>query len=275
MSYEFFKKRFQEASWMYEDCVHWIASQWPRATLVDIFALTDRYAARIYMRAFLYETYADYSDKPLHYALWLDDVLFLEMLPHLDSLPFPVWFENINHTRNHLRRAIDYRNSNSHSVVDVGEARYWFDRQVYELWASENALGCPVEGHDKQIEMLTQSELARQERARSRKLGAPYHNRANVPGEHRDMEWNAILAWYGNRCLKCGSTTELCRDHIIPVTWDGATNSYDNIQPLCRTCNTQKLNRNKTDYRPYPLPSTKEALIDWYKSTHAESEATE
>lgn len=40
-------------------------------------------------------------------------------------------------------------------------------------------------------------------------------------------------------CLKCGAKTDLTIDHIIPVA-DGGSNSHDNLQCLCRKCNSIK-----------------------------------
>lgn len=51
----------------------------------------------------------------------------------------------------------------------------------------------------------------------------------------------------GNCCLACGSTENLRRDHVIPVT-KGGTNDISNIQLLCDPCNTSKGNRI-IDYR--------------------------
>ncbi|NJL03387.1 MAG: DEAD/DEAH box helicase family protein [Chloroflexaceae bacterium] len=43
----------------------------------------------------------------------------------------------------------------------------------------------------------------------------------------------------GNMCLCCGSERNLQIDHIIPV-YKGGTNDLDNLQTLCKTCNTHK-----------------------------------
>ena len=40
-------------------------------------------------------------------------------------------------------------------------------------------------------------------------------------------------------CTYCGSDKDLQIDHIIPVSKGGRTEK-ENLQPLCRTCNTQK-----------------------------------
>lgn len=69
-------------------------------------------------------------------------------------------------------------------------------------------------------------------------------------GSHTDLEWEALKAHYSNRCLCCGKAepeVELTRDHVIPLV-KGGTNSIDNIQPLCRGCNSRKRN-SEADYR--------------------------
>lgn len=40
-------------------------------------------------------------------------------------------------------------------------------------------------------------------------------------------------------CLKCGSKSDLTIDHIVSVA-DGGSNSHDNLQCLCRKCNSIK-----------------------------------
>lgn len=79
---------------------------------------------------------------------------------------------------------------------------------------------------------------------RARKLG--------VGGKYTQKEWKELLNYCGNKCLKCGATTRLEADHVIPISI-GGDNSIDNIQPLCRYCNAQK-HVDIIDYRPY---------IDW------------
>jgi 5-methylcytosine-specific restriction endonuclease McrA len=61
-------------------------------------------------------------------------------------------------------------------------------------------------------------------------------------------EWEAILQKYGNKCLRCGSIESLTMDHVIPL--NPGTNTVDNIQPLCRSCNSKK-RRETIDYRSF------------------------
>lgn len=60
-------------------------------------------------------------------------------------------------------------------------------------------------------------------------------------------EWREMLNVYDNHCLRCGSTSPLVRDHVIP-RYQGGTNHVTNIQPLCRSCNSSK-GSDTTDYR--------------------------
>lgn len=43
----------------------------------------------------------------------------------------------------------------------------------------------------------------------------------------------------GGRCVTCGATEDLCADHIHPRS-RGGSDDENNLQALCRTCNTSK-----------------------------------
>lgn len=44
------------------------------------------------------------------------------------------------------------------------------------------------------------------------------------------------------RCAKCGSTKNLCYDHILPYSRGGTSKDANNIQILCEKCNLAKTN---------------------------------
>jgi hypothetical protein len=54
-----------------------------------------------------------------------------------------------------------------------------------------------------------------------------------------DADFADLCAQYGNRCLCCGETTKLHADHVVPLN-KGGMHSIDNIQPLCKSCNSRK-----------------------------------
>lgn len=69
------------------------------------------------------------------------------------------------------------------------------------------------------------------ENTRARKLG--------VYGELTSKDWNKVLEKYNHTCANCGSEDNLTIDHIVPLSM-GGTNTSDNIQPLCKSCNSKK-----------------------------------
>lgn len=86
---------------------------------------------------------------------------------------------------------------------------------------------------------------ARRERAgdvRSDRMTA-----ARAKGTHTASEWTSLLAFCGGRCVKCGATDGICKDHIVPV-YQGGSDSIDNLQPLCTSCNSAK-GPETIDYR--------------------------
>jgi 5-methylcytosine-specific restriction endonuclease McrA len=71
----------------------------------------------------------------------------------------------------------------------------------------------------------------------------PDHDRRarvlNAQGSFTSEEWTALCESYGNRCAACGKSVKLTVDHIVPLS-RGGTNYIENIQPLCKSCNSRK-----------------------------------
>lgn len=74
---------------------------------------------------------------------------------------------------------------------------------------------------------------------------ATHRRRARIRGaigSWTAAEWEALKAECDHRCLMCGLPEPeivLTVDHIVPVSL-GGTNTIDNLQPLCRPCNSKK-----------------------------------
>jgi hypothetical protein len=79
-----------------------------------------------------------------------------------------------------------------------------------------------------------------------------------VLGDFTAEQFKALCAHFHNRCLRCGRPRKMTPDHVIPLAWadrpefkDVALGDVDNIQPLCRSCNSSK-NATMVDYRTNP-----------------------
>lgn len=62
---------------------------------------------------------------------------------------------------------------------------------------------------------------------------------ARTKGTHNKKQWEELLEICDFTCVKCGSSNDIVKDHIIPI-YQGGSDGIDNLQPLCRTCNSSK-----------------------------------
>lgn len=72
-----------------------------------------------------------------------------------------------------------------------------------------------------------------------------------IGGDFNHLEWLDIMKKYNYTCLKCNKKEpeiKLTIDHIVPLS-KGGLHKKDNIQPLCRSCNSRK-HTKIIDYRP-------------------------
>lgn len=88
-----------------------------------------------------------------------------------------------------------------------------------------------------------------QNRAKVRLQGqVRYAARRRNGGSFTTQEWIQLCESFGNMCVDCGVVERLTVDHVIPLTF-GGTSDIENIQPLCKSCNSRKGNRIMVDYR--------------------------
>jgi 5-methylcytosine-specific restriction endonuclease McrA len=65
---------------------------------------------------------------------------------------------------------------------------------------------------------------------------------ARAKGTHTESEWLRMVSAFQCRCVMCGAqmeASEIQKDHIIPI-YQGGSDGIENLQPLCRPCNTSK-----------------------------------
>ncbi len=60
-------------------------------------------------------------------------------------------------------------------------------------------------------------------------------------------QWRSLCTAANHRCLACGKKRKLTIDHIVPII-EGGSNRIENIQPLCKPCNSSKGSKT-IDYR--------------------------
>lgn len=68
-----------------------------------------------------------------------------------------------------------------------------------------------------------------------------YARKKNAEGSHTLEEWSLLKEKFGNKCVFCKESKNLTKDHITPLS-KGGSDFIENIQPLCRNCNSKKWN---------------------------------
>lgn len=66
--------------------------------------------------------------------------------------------------------------------------------------------------------------------------------RKNIAGFHSEKAWTELkiaLFYACVMCLRQEPEVKLTKDHIVPIS-AGGTDYIENIQPLCRSCNSRK-----------------------------------
>jgi uncharacterized protein YdaU (DUF1376 family) len=86
-------------------------------------------------------------------------------------------------------------------------------------------------------------EVSDAKMTRSERLSA-----ARAIATHTEEEWQALLDVCGDECGRCGAGDNLVKDHVQPI-YQGGSDGIENLQPICRSCNSSKGPEVK-DFRP-------------------------
>lgn len=142
------------------------------------------------------------------------------------------------------------------------------EQDMTAIW--EDIKGCfKSNGNDRLIHPRLERERTKQENYRKKKSRAGYlganskwnseamqeakRNRserlseARKKGQHTKEQFQEMVNFFGGQCVKCGTEGDILKDHIIPI-YQGGSDGIDNLQPLCKHCNSKK-GVDSTDYR--------------------------
>lgn len=153
-------------------------------------------------------------------------------------------------SKNHAEQKANYSKHwrERHAQRERERKKRWFEmnrekkRELDRQWRLTN--------HEQARLSRQRSEQGNLEAGRIRKHRRRAQKKGNG-GTFTVQEWQALKAKYDHRCLACHRSEpeiQLHQDHIIPID-KGGMNTIDNIQPLCRECNSRKGTKT-IDYRP-------------------------
>jgi len=154
-----------------------------------------------------------------------------------DALRKPIYFK------------CDYCGKESYDKLSqyVRKIRHFCSRKCYSLYRKERMVfteqntykGVRKSGESKQVYHRNYCENHPENIAHLK--ARRYARERGATGSHTIEEWEALKDSYGNLCASCGKKIKLTKDHIIPLS-KGGTDYIENIQPLCRNCNSRKHN---------------------------------
>ena len=127
------------------------------------------------------------------------------------------------------------------------------------------------QGSDKYYHKRIDQEIlnAQSRREASRKNGKK-GGRPRGSTTKNISDWSEMVAFFQNSCVCCGAQfgegDTPTRDHILPQALGGG-DEIENLQPLCRECNSSKGADHDTDYRLRYIETIPEYLATkWFQN---------
>jgi 5-methylcytosine-specific restriction endonuclease McrA len=146
-----------------------------------------------------------------------------------------------------LKRSADYRKKNPEKVKETQKRYYKNNLEKVAEYRKKQSAKPEYKIKQKEAVRACRKRKPQQYRAYAHKRRAKIKGNG---GSYTAQQWIDLCNFYGNICLCCKRKLPLEVDHIIPVT-KGGTSNIDNLQPLCKSCNSSK-NNKIIDYRTNP-----------------------
>jgi 5-methylcytosine-specific restriction endonuclease McrA len=112
-------------------------------------------------------------------------------------------------------------------------------RQRNAIWQKEN----PEKARAKLQAWRAKNRQKKIEYDRTRRV-----KKNGASGYHTSEQFKDLCFAFKNMCVCCLQDKPLTEDHIVPLS-KGGTDNIENIQPLCKSCNSKKHNTHSVDYR--------------------------
>jgi 5-methylcytosine-specific restriction endonuclease McrA len=159
-----------------------------------------------------------------------------------------------------LERAKKYQSENPEKVIKNDHEYYLKHKQRFVEYRKKNPEAVSrsqSEWRKRNPEKVNIMKRKWREANREKCAATNHARRARVAGnggKFTAQEWKDLCERYENKCLCCGrSDVKLAADHVIPLK-NGGVNTIENLQPLCKSCNSSKGARHR-DYRPISQPA--------------------
>jgi len=109
-------------------------------------------------------------------------------------------------------------------------------RQIYERYYEKNYDSLRLRNN------TATSKYGKTEKGKRGAKQYKYYLRNNKSGKINWGEVEKKLKALNYKCQICGTKENITIDHIIPLS-KGGTNEINNLQPLCKSCNSRKSNK--------------------------------
>lgn len=148
------------------------------------------------------------------------------------------WYEDNKEYK--LEYCAKYRKENHEYRRKASKIYYEKNRETYKKYYIENKE--KIDEYCKNWRKENPEKANAYTRERNEKL-------KSLPHTLTKDEWDNALKEFDYKCAYCGEEKLLEKEHFIPVSKDGGY-TIDNILPVCRSCNSCKIDNDFFEWYP-------------------------